>query len=41
MTTYLLTDKFTNKVMRQSLAQEDFIIRANEIHGYKYDYTKI
>lgn len=41
MTTYLLTDKFTNKVMIQSLTQEDFIIRAKKIHGYKYDYTKI
>lgn len=40
MTTYLLTDKFTNKVMRPSLTQEDFIRNAKAVHGDKYDYSK-
>lgn len=41
MTTYLLTDKFTNKVMRTSLTQEDFIRKAKAMHGDKYDYSKV
>ena len=41
MTTYLLTDKFTNKVMTQNLTQEDFIRNAKAVHGDKYDYSKV
>ena len=32
MTTYLLTDKFTNKVMIPSLTQKDFIRKAKAIN---------